>query len=208
MVNGNYEEFVNLGADLRGGDDKVEEIRVGLLGFEKDVTGLRDRVLRRRSEVEELMSKKREVRKDIGLGRRLLEIDERLTGLERRVGLDEESKRDEKQGTAVNGDGEEQWSAEWDEESVQESDGEYEDDSGIPGRSRALVEHWLILASLVRKCGPEHPFIVSQRERMKRVHERIVIELETTIRSIEEAATKQKLIGWKTSVDETEIWKT
>ena len=32
LVNTNYEQFLSLGSDLKGGEEKVEDVRVGLLG--------------------------------------------------------------------------------------------------------------------------------------------------------------------------------
>jgi hypothetical protein len=35
LVNSNYQDFLNLGNSLHGGEEKVEEVRIGLLGFRK-----------------------------------------------------------------------------------------------------------------------------------------------------------------------------
>ena len=54
-MNEKYQDFLSLGSSLRGGEDKIEEVRLGLLGFRRDVEGLRDMVEERRKEVEGLL---------------------------------------------------------------------------------------------------------------------------------------------------------
>ena len=51
LVNSNYQDFLGLGSSLKGGDEKVEEIRVGLLGFQKDVEGIRTNIEQREEDV-------------------------------------------------------------------------------------------------------------------------------------------------------------
>src|SRR5580700_8340667 len=41
LVNTNYEEFLSLGSDLKGGEEKVQDVRVGLLGFKRGVEDVR-----------------------------------------------------------------------------------------------------------------------------------------------------------------------
>ena len=52
LVNTNYEQFLSLGSDLKGGEEKVEDVRVGLLGFKRGVEDVRGKVRERRGEVE------------------------------------------------------------------------------------------------------------------------------------------------------------
>ena len=85
MVNENYQDFLSLGSSLRGGEDKVEEVRLALLGFRRDVDGLRGKVDSRRREVAALVDQRRKVRKEIQSGRRILMLDARLCELERNL---------------------------------------------------------------------------------------------------------------------------
>ncbi|RMZ68104.1 hypothetical protein GMOD_00004289 [Pyrenophora seminiperda CCB06] len=71
LVNSNYQDFLNLGNSLNGGEEKVEEVRVGLLGFRKEVDGLVDVVGSREEEVKKLLGERRDVRRKIETGRRL-----------------------------------------------------------------------------------------------------------------------------------------
>ncbi|KAI1580492.1 COG2 multi-domain protein [Pyrenophora tritici-repentis] len=65
LVNSNYQDFLNLGNSLHGGEEKVEEVRVGLLGFRKEVDGLMEVVGSREEEVKELLDERRDVRRKI-----------------------------------------------------------------------------------------------------------------------------------------------
>ena len=85
MVNENYQDFLSLGSSLRGGEDKVEEVRLALLGFRRDVDGLRGKVDGRRREVAALVDQRRKIRKEIQSGRRILMLDARLCELERNL---------------------------------------------------------------------------------------------------------------------------
>ena len=70
---------------MRGGEDKVEEVRLALLGFRRDVDGLRGKLDGRRGEVAALVEQRRKVRKEIQLGRGFLMLDARLCELERNL---------------------------------------------------------------------------------------------------------------------------
>ncbi|KAK5080027.1 hypothetical protein LTR70_009037 [Exophiala xenobiotica] len=87
LVNDNYADFVDVGARLRGGEERIEEVRVGLLGFRGDVGSVAERVGERAEVVRGLVGEMRGLRRSVGVGRRLLEVEERLGGLERRVGV-------------------------------------------------------------------------------------------------------------------------
>lgn len=76
-----------MGARLRGGEERIEEVRVGLLGFRGDVGSVAERVGERAEVVRGLVGEMRGLRRSVGVGRQLLEVEERLGGLERRVGV-------------------------------------------------------------------------------------------------------------------------
>lgn len=54
FVNFNYIVFFFFGDELRGGDDKVEDVRVVLLGFRRVVEDVRGRVVEKKGEVDKL----------------------------------------------------------------------------------------------------------------------------------------------------------
>lgn len=58
LVNDKYQDFLSLGNTLRGGEERIEEVRVGLLGFQRDLTSVRENVKRRREDVAALIDEK------------------------------------------------------------------------------------------------------------------------------------------------------
>ena len=78
LVNANYADFLTLGNSLSRGDEKVEGVRVGLLGFNKEVHLLERLVAEREEEVDGLVQERRNVRGEIEVGRRLVEFEARL----------------------------------------------------------------------------------------------------------------------------------
>jgi hypothetical protein len=87
LVNSNSNAFLSLGTDLRGGDDKVEDVKVALLGFRRAVEEVKSKVTTKRAETELLTNELRHVRTDIEVGRKLTEASERLTSLEEALAL-------------------------------------------------------------------------------------------------------------------------
>ena len=79
--------FLELGGRLRGGEEKVEEVRVGLLGFERGVEEVRGRARAEAERVKVGMEGVREVRRGMRVGRALLEWEDRVSGLEKDLGL-------------------------------------------------------------------------------------------------------------------------
>ena len=87
LVNGNYEEFLSLGAGLKGGEEKVERVRVGVLGFGREVEGVRRVVEQQMQEMAGLLREKKEVRRDVVVGRTVLDLLERVEELEDEVSV-------------------------------------------------------------------------------------------------------------------------
>lgn len=144
LVNDNYADFVAVGARLKGGEERVEEIRVGLLGFRGDVGGVASRVGERAEEVRGLVEEMRGVRKSVRMGRTLLEVEERLGGLEGRVGVNEAKAVGEPTRMQGHGGGYEQlglvsdfkdWDESWTQEQEHDSALELDDDDldSLPG---------------------------------------------------------------------------
>lgn len=76
LVNENYQDFLSLGSVLKGGEEKVEEVRVGLLGFQRDVAAIQAKVEARRKEVESLLQEKKRYRMKANIAKALLDIAE------------------------------------------------------------------------------------------------------------------------------------
>ncbi|KAL6402019.1 hypothetical protein AUP68_14483 [Ilyonectria robusta] len=68
LVNSNYTAFLSLGNELRGGDDKIEDVKVSLLGFRRAVEEVKTRVSTRKEETQTLSEELRGVRSAIEQG--------------------------------------------------------------------------------------------------------------------------------------------
>ncbi|KAK4621315.1 hypothetical protein CLAFUW4_06523 [Fulvia fulva] len=180
LVNGNYEEFLILGSDLKGGEEKVEGVRVGLLGFKREVEGIREGVRERAMEVKGLVDERKEVRRDVVLGRSLLEVGERLEGLERSLGISE---------------GE-------DEEDVEEFEDEDEEGGedvvrlNIP--LKKLQRHameYVLVTRMMDRIGASHPFLVAQASRMEEISKTILLDLAAALRQAKAAKSSEAILA-------------
>lgn len=168
LVNSNYEEFLSLGGDLKGGEERIEGLRVGLLGFEREIEGIQRGVKEREMEVRGLLEQRQDVRKEVVLGRTLLDIAERLDELEGALGLGERG--DELQ----------------DQEDYEEEDDE--DENGAvsnlqQGRLQRRVRDYLLLVRSIEHAGPGHAFLEAQKERIAEIRKTLLLDLATGLRA-------------------------
>ncbi|EAA58882.1 hypothetical protein AN8226.2 [Aspergillus nidulans FGSC A4] len=91
LVNENYQDFLSLGSALEGGEEKVEQVRVGLLAFQRDVQSIRDKVEARQREVAGLLNEKKRLRANANIGCALLEFADRIEELEKRLMIGEQT---------------------------------------------------------------------------------------------------------------------
>lgn len=177
LVNANYEQFLSLGSDLKGGEDKVEDIRVGLLGFRRGVEDVRRSVRERKAEVQGLLEEKKAVGREITTGRRLLEIDARLEELEDRLMVTS-------LGRPASADREEDAWSDSEEEEMDEEDLTAGD--GVSGTTirklQSLVTDCRRVERLLASIGTNHPFIAAQEPRMFGVRNTIVLDLNTSLK--------------------------
>jgi len=165
LVNGEYEDFLSVGSTLAGGEDRVEEVRVGVLGFRREVEGIRDKVRERAGEVRDLLDERKEVRSDVGLGRRLLDVDAKLVELEGRLGVE----------------GAEEFDLE-DEEEEDEGDEEDGDSMGVlVGRLRKHALLFLLCRRTMDRVG-HHPFLTAQKPRVDKVKSTLMLDLSAALR--------------------------
>ncbi|KAF2646799.1 hypothetical protein P280DRAFT_464965 [Massarina eburnea CBS 473.64] len=175
LVNSNYQDFLGLGRSLKGGDEKVEEVRVGLLGLRKEVEVNKGTVAEREEEVKKLLGEKERVRRKIVLGRRLVEYDARLKALEELLVIETAGKP-----ALANGD----LDADSEDSEESEEDDDDEEDDGIVGVSipklRRHVLQYRIIQEL-EKGLDEHPFIAAQAPRMMKVRNTLLLDLSTAL---------------------------
>ncbi|KAI0123308.1 oligomeric golgi complex component, COG2-domain-containing protein [Xylariales sp. AK1849] len=186
LVNANYTSFLSLGSELKGGEERVEDVRVGLLGFRRAVEEVKVRVGDRGREVGGHNSELVGVRRDIEAGRRMLALNDKLEALEGRL--------------AVNG-------AEPDSD---ESEDEDDEDSDVVGTSTAklaaLARDYVTVEELAEDIGQDTPFVKKMTERMANCRSTILLDLGTALKEAKKAGaagqTKLlKLMGIYASMD-------
>jgi hypothetical protein len=177
LVNSNYQDFLNLGNSLHGGEEKVEEVRVGLLGFRKEVGGLVDVVGKREEEVGQLLQERRDVRTKIELGRQLVDYDARLKELEAELLIETAGHE-----TIILG------------EDVSDSEDEEDEDEEEEGygvsiaKLRRNVMHYRLVLGLQKELG-EHPFVAAQAARIAKVRSTLLMDLSTALQQAKTAET-------------------
>lgn len=204
LVNGNYTAFLSLGYDLRGGDERVEDVRVSLLGFRRAVDDVRGKVARRGEETAALGQELRSVRGKIETGRAMLEVSDRLGALEERLSLGSPLPGRDSGATR-------QWdgvsSDEEDEED--EEDGEDEDQGrergdgggGGGGAASGLIGSSPVqLAESARQCrhittvlvrlDQDHPFVIKQEERLTRCRNTLLLDLGNALKEAKGAGAR------------------
>jgi hypothetical protein len=178
LVNSNYQDFLNLGNSLHGGEEKVEEVRVGLLGFRKEVDGLMKVVDQREQEVGSLLEERRDVRSKIQLGRRLVDYDARLRELEEDLDINVADK--EANNNVV------------DDVSDSEDEDEDEEDDASYGVSitklRRNVIQYTLVQELEKNLGA-HPFVAAQAVRVTKVRSTLLLDLSTALKQSKSAGS-------------------
>ncbi|KAL8798117.1 MAG: hypothetical protein Q9182_006944 [Xanthomendoza sp. 2 TL-2023] len=176
LVNDNYEDFLSLGGSLRGGDEKIEEVRLGLLGFKRDIEGLKMMVDEQRKEVEALVHQKREIRKQMQVGRALLDMDRRLGALEQslQVTTNGSHTEDHIEGTDRGFS-----------DSGEESDDGQEEGGGISlARLNRHARQYLLTERIMRRIGLTQPFVAKQETRMTNVRDTILLDLGNALKQV------------------------
>jgi len=184
LVNGNYEEFLSLGGDLKGGEEKVEGVRVGLLGFQREIEAIRKAVQDRAKETAELLSDKKELRKEIVLGRSLLEVHGRLEELEEKLGIKIKEEDDDEDDD------------EDDEDDENEDTPEGLSYNSAVGRLRKQSEQYLIIVFQSSKIGSSHPFLVSLQPRVEEVRKTLILDLSASLRQARSSNDRNAVLGF------------
>jgi hypothetical protein len=184
LVNGNYEEFLSLGGDLKGGEEKVEGVRVGLLGFQREVEGIRKAVQDRARETGELLREKKVLRKEVVLGRALLEVHERLEELEEKLGIKiKEGEEDDEE----------------DEDEEEDDEGPLDTESSPYASAakhlRKQSEQYLLIVAQSNKIGTSHPFLVSLQPRVDEVRKTLILDLSASLRQAKASNDRIALLG-------------
>lgn len=186
LVNSNYEQFLNLGSNLKGGEEHLEDIRVGLLGFKSGVLDTRANVQAKKDNIERLLHEKGCINRQISFGRKILELDMRLEELE--DGLKSMSL-----GQIINGTFESHKTDEFCEK-VRKDGNQTETHSSVTSLDNL---HWLSrdfcsIENLIAEIGTNNPFIIAQKARMIRSKNEIFVNLRKALIQINKTEEDEK----------------
>lgn len=192
LVNNHYDDFLSLGSSLKGGEERVEELRVGLLGMRREVEAQRAVMGEREAVVEGLLKERRRLRVEMEEGRRLIEWEGRLGELEGRLVVEPAQRRHAKDDAdgPLDGTSRDRESEEEDEDAEYDSESDVDEgvDASDTSASLALsrlgrrVKDYRILQETARRIGDQHPLIVAQQARMVRVRNTLLLDLGNAIR--------------------------
>lgn len=177
LVNSNYQDFLGLGRSLKNGDERVEEVRVGLLGFRKEVESVKARVVEREEEVQREVEERVRIRRQIAVGRALVDYEARLKALEDQLVIETAGKDAPAAGEDVS-------------DSEEESD--EEDDEGPVGLSISKLRRHVLQYRLIQEVEKglgKHPFVAAQAPRMMKVRNTLLLDLSTALQQARSAGT-------------------
>ena len=182
LVNENYQDFLSLGSSLHGGEEKIEEVRLGLLGFKRDVESLKGDIAGKKIEVEGLVEERKRIREEVQVGRTLLEIDQRLNELEE--GLMIVGSKPIENGNLG-------------KEEAEFNDSDGDSDEGESGgmsisRLRQHTQQYIYIKRLVTRVGPKHPFLVVQEERVLRLKQTVLLDLSGALKQVSATSDEDK----------------
>ncbi|KAL6897680.1 COG complex component, COG2 domain-containing protein [Trichoderma evansii] len=180
LVNSNYTAFLSLGSELRGGDEKVEDVKVSLLGFRRAVEEVKEKVSERRRDAESLTTELRDIRSDIEQGRAMLEVSERLSSLEETLALDSLPQKKE--------------TTEWDDDSEDDEEFEEEAVEGLigspPSKLLASARECSQITALIGKLDDSNAFVVKLRARLTKCRNTLLLDLNNALKEARAAGTK------------------
>ncbi|KAK3326638.1 oligomeric golgi complex component, COG2-domain-containing protein [Apodospora peruviana] len=184
LVNSNYTSFLSLGDELKGGEERVEDVRVALLGFKRAVEDVQARVRERKVEVGTLNKELRGVKGAVEMGRQMLELDDRITGLEARLAVGSSLGKDHDYDEDSDDDVDS-----WDDDLDGGADEEDEQDGGgvgfvgsSPSKLAALAREYVLVDQLANSLGRDLPFVRKMEERMTRCRNTIILDLNTALK--------------------------
>ncbi|KAH8150247.1 uncharacterized protein LAJ45_05458 [Morchella importuna] len=182
LVNRDYVDFVGLGSSLSGGDGRVEDLKMGLWGFKRDIEGVVGRIGEVVEEVERELKAREDIRADkFGVGadrvvilwlvkilaRTLLALSQRLDELSSLLLLDGSTPADSTS-LLFDGDGDERTGG---------------DGLTSIGRLRKIVSGYrYVVQHLVPRVPAHHPFLKAQLPRIAKVKNTLLLDLRSALK--------------------------
>ncbi|KAK6352611.1 hypothetical protein TWF730_009431 [Orbilia blumenaviensis] len=164
LVNRDYADFVGLGSSLRGGEGKVNDLKLGVMGFAREIEGVKEKVVKVANEMEKDMTVKKEVTKKKALARNLLTFDIRLSQLESLLLIKDQQEADDHYILTLDLD-------ETSNSSL----------TSLP-RLQKLVTSYLCLKHVLSKIPPSHPFIKAQGKRLREAKQTLSDDLSRALK--------------------------
>ncbi|KAL4771754.1 oligomeric golgi complex component, COG2-domain-containing protein [Aspergillus nidulans var. acristatus] len=189
LVNENYQDFLSLGSALEGGEEKVEQVRVGLLAFQRDVQSIRDKVEARQREVAALLNEKKRLRANANIGCALLEFADRIEELEKRLLIGEQTPQ-EKPAELSDTDSD-FLGSEDDDETEDEDRGDNAPPLVSLKRLERHLQKYVYLTRLSSRVGDEHPFLLAQQQRMSKIRSALLLDLRKALEQTKQAREKR-----------------
>lgn len=200
LVNENYQEFLSLGAALKGGQDKVEEVKAGLLGFQRNVQGIKDQFEAKKKEIQECLDEKKRLRSKISVGYDLLDVAERIELLETNLMIRPGKDATAKENGAQAGDDESDGLSDvilGSETDDSDEDGEgSENESGNKARIslrrlEAHIQQYLSVKVMADRIGEKHPFIYGHAGRIDAIKSALLLDLSTALKETSKLGPKR-----------------
>jgi len=195
LVNENYQDFLSLGSALKGGEESVQEVRVGLLGFQRDVRVIKDQFEKRLRDIRQLLEEKKRTRSSIALGHELLDLAERIEDLECSLMISERKPSTQDQAHDTDSGA----SHTLFESESDNSDDEYlvDDTDGNAAavslrRLERQIQQYLYIKMTASHVGERHPFIVTQQDRISNIKRTLLLDLKTALNQAEHSVKNRE----------------
>lgn len=176
LVNSNYQDFIELGLGLSGSEGKVEEVRLDVMGFRREVENMKSRVSKEELQISSLIRERTQIKRDVSAGKNMLDLDSKMKELERQlmIGPSNELMASGKREQSYN-------------ESVDVSSDDNEED-GMPALSQARlrrhVQNYLHIKQMIKYIGFNHPFVVAQSGRIFKITEALRLDLSVALKRL------------------------
>ncbi|KAK9321716.1 oligomeric golgi complex component, COG2-domain-containing protein [Lipomyces orientalis] len=151
LINRDYADFVGLGKSVSGGSGKVDDMKLVVIGFRREVEGISSRLKSVIEEMDELLQRKRTLREKENLGRSLISYALGLQALEIALHIDSSSAADS---TGL------------------------EDTYPTPAsRLKSLTAQYHSARQRLKNLPKNHPFVVAQDCRIGRIRKELIEEI-------------------------------
>ncbi|KAK9247593.1 oligomeric golgi complex component, COG2-domain-containing protein [Lipomyces tetrasporus] len=151
LINRDYADFVGLGKSVSGGSAKVDDMKLVVIGFRREIEGISSRLQSVIEEMDDLLQKKRTLREKENLGRSLISYALGLQALEIGLHIDSSSATDST---------------------------ELEDTYPTPAsRLKSLTAQYHSVRHRLKNLPKDHPFVVGQDSRIDKIRKELIEEL-------------------------------